>query len=212
MEAKVTLDEFNPHIIVLVSTFGRRNYRDMDSVSEYAEYAEKQEILLLVSAPEVEESQKYLRWRSKSSEMIRVYSADGQGNTLSRLTTTGDDDQGIMTLGECVRSTSWRRSGPQLERLGNGTYGRLVSGNGCAAVVAAGIAAMVLQCMQGVLEGEEWHRLRRTNTMYAPLRSMGEINRRSGLVWIKHWEWFGTEQRELELEKLVRDVLSKAQQ
>lgn len=198
MHFKFTVDEFEPDIIVMVRVSKQDQWK---RATLAIEYAEKKGILLL-AAPSSEDPSP----TSEVLEMIRVYSADGDGHSHSRYTGVEGHEHGIMTLGECVRSI-YR---PTIERWGpDATIGRLMSGDSCAAVVAAGIAAMILEQARSFLSKDEWYHLRRTGTMYALLRSMGELDEEIKSYWIKHWEWFGPERTSLDFEKEVRLVLQK---
>lgn len=193
----VRVEGCKPDIIVIVCA--EREVQVNRMIESAKDYAEQQGVILLAGASLKESSS-----ISTVCEMIRVHSADGDGHIRSD---SKDLRHGIMTLGECVSSVDRpiiRRPRPRP----NVTYGRMISGDSCAAVVAAGVVAMVLQQTRSFLTKDEWYHLHCPGTMHALLQRMGELDGESGLYWIKHWEWFGPERvPSLDIRKEVKSVL-----
>jgi hypothetical protein len=121
-------------------------------------------------------------WPAQDDSVICVHSGDGNGDP-SGFTPAARDGMRIMVLGECVNSAS----PPHLKHAGDH---HLMSGTSCAAPIAAGIAALILDYARGFLEQQEWEKLRRLKSMRRMFASMTDPDSRSEYRWIKHWVWF----------------------
>ena len=109
-------------------------------------------------------------WPARAVEVICVHAADGEGTP--KHTPGPADGQRVMVLGECIRSC-WPVRVPhqkfeQAEQV-SGSLGRkdsrYMSGTSCAAAVAAGIAAIILDYAQQFLTPDQWKRIRRVDGM-----------------------------------------------
>lgn len=138
-------------------------------------------------------------WPAKDMNVICVHSGDGHG-TPSRFTPSPQDSMKIMVLGECVNS-AW----PQ--KLKSPGDHKLMSGTSCAAPIAAGIAALILDCARGFLTQQEWERLRRADSMRRMFERMKDPNPYTGYWWIKHWEWFDSKRAEGWIHGEIRGIL-----
>ncbi|KAF8867425.1 hypothetical protein BDZ45DRAFT_795139 [Acephala macrosclerotiorum] len=140
-----------------------------------------------------------IAWPAKQAEVICVHSGDGYG-TPSSFTPSPQDSQRIMALGECVKS-AWPQS---LKSPGDQ---KLMSGTSCAAPIAAGIAAVILDYARGFLTQEEWEKLRRVDSMRRMFERMKDSNPHTGYWWIKHWEWFDPKRTEGWIHGEIRGIL-----
>lgn len=119
-------------------------------------------------------------WPAKDSNVICVHSADGDG-TPSTFTPSPQDGMRVMVLGECVDS-AWP---PKFKSNKNR---KLMSGTSCAAPIAAGIAAVLLDFAKGILSDEDMRRLHRTTSIQRLFRKIS--NPHGGYHWVRHWSLF----------------------
>ena len=85
-----------------------------------------------------------------------------------------------MGLGECVNS-AW----PQ--KLKSPGDHKLMRGTSCAAPIAAGIAALILDYARGFSTDQEWEMLHRVDSMRRMFEVMKENDPQPpGYWWIKH--------------------------
>ncbi|KLU87728.1 hypothetical protein MAPG_06721 [Magnaporthiopsis poae ATCC 64411] len=132
-------------------------------------------------------------WPARDPDVVCVHSADGHGFP-SRFTPRPLDNMRLMTLGEGVVS-AWppalmpKGSIPSVDESG----GVAMSGTSCATVVAAGIAAVVMDYARGSLTDEQWRNIHRADCMRNLLGRMNEGpsgGRSSDYNWVMHWAWF----------------------
>lgn len=120
-------------------------------------------------------------WPARSIDIICVHSADGDG-TPSSFTPGPADNQRVMVLGECVRS-AW----PEALEQGNHKF---MSGTSCAAPIAAGVAAVILDYSRRFLTNKEWLKLRKTEYMRKMFEIMKDPREAGGYWWIRPWVLF----------------------
>lgn len=123
-----------------------------------------------------------IAWPARAGEVICVHAADGLGNP-SDFTPNPDDNMRTMVLGECVRS-AW----PPKLRSTDGH--KRMSGTSCAAPIAAGIIAVILEYAMEFLDENEWDNLCRVDSIRRLLKTLGGENRNDGYCWVKHWTLF----------------------
>jgi subtilisin family serine protease len=140
-----------------------------------------------------------IAWPARDNNVICVHSADGNGNP-SDFTPAAQDGMRIMVLGECVESAS----PPHLK---NDNDKHLMSGTSCAAPIAAGIAAVVLDYARSFLTQREWEKLRRVAAMKRMFGSMTDSKANSEYWWIKHWAWFEPRREEGWIQGQIKGVL-----
>ena len=98
------------------------------------------------------------------------------------------DNKRITVLGECVDS-AWPPF-PEGSKYKAPDDRKLMSGTSCAALIAAGIAAVVLDYARSLLNEEEWQRLRRYDSMMNMFKELRDKDATIGYWWIKHWALF----------------------
>ena len=139
-------------------------------------------------------------WPARDMNVICVHSGDGHG-AASTFTPSPQDSMRIMVLGECVNS-AW----PQ--KLKSPVDHKLMSGTSCAAPIAAGIAALILDYARGFLTQKEWEMLHRVDS----IRRMFEIMKDNdpqppGYWWIKHWGLFDSRRAEGWIHGEIKGIL-----
>lgn len=137
-------------------------------------------------------------WPASDPNVICVHSGDGNGNA-STFTPEPQDSMRIMVLGECIRS-AW----PEKLQCPRGS--KLMSGTSCAAPIAAGIAALVLDYGRGFLSAKEWKRLRRVNSMRKVFDSMSKLTNQD-YRWVAHWTWFEPKRSEEWIQGEIKRIL-----
>lgn len=123
-----------------------------------------------------------IAWPAREENVICVHSADGLGNR-STFTPSPKDNMRIMVPGEYIYS-SWP------EKLGSLDNLKYMSGTSCAAPIAAGIAAVILDYARGFLNDEDWKSLRRVSSMRRMFEELRDMHNTEGYWWIKHWTLF----------------------
>ncbi|KAF4870778.1 Subtilisin DY [Colletotrichum siamense] len=137
-----------------------------------------------------------IAWPAREENVICVHSADGYGNR-SAFTPSPMDNMRIMVLGECINS-AWPR---KLKSPGDH---RQMSGTSCAAPIAAGIAAVVLDCARGFLSGQEFKSLCRVRSMRRMFEAMKDSGNSDGYWWIKHWTLFHEDRKDSWIQEEIR--------
>ncbi|KAF1966496.1 subtilisin-like protein [Bimuria novae-zelandiae CBS 107.79] len=158
------VDEWNVDMIVMSFGFGEE-HQDMQGAIRYAAF---REVLMFAAASNDGKNRPDgVAWPARDMNVICVHSADGHG-TPSTFTPGAQDNMRIKVLGESVK---------------------FLSGTSCAAPIAAGIAALILDYARAFLDEQEWRQLRRTDTIRRVFASMNSRSR-SEYWWINHWRWF----------------------
>jgi hypothetical protein len=163
-------------------------------------YAESKDVLLFAAASNDGKNRPDgIAWPAKESRVICVHSADGLG-TPSMYTPHPRDNAKIMVLGECVNSawlpdTDWEKEH------------RLMSGTSCAAPIAAGIAALLLDYARGFLSSTEARKLRRVDSMRRLFEAMKDHDAHSGYWWIRPWALFHMKHDEAYIQGVIRNTI-----
>ncbi|KAH7176810.1 peptidase S8/S53 domain-containing protein [Dactylonectria macrodidyma] len=190
------VDEWKVDIIVM--SFGFED--EQEPLSESVNYAARNNVLMFAAASNDGKNRpEEVAWPARDMHVICVHSAEGFG-TPSTFTPGPQDNQKIMVLGECVKS-AW----PQ--RLTSPENHKLMSGTSCAAPIAAGIAAILLDYARGFLEDGEWKRFRRVDSMRRMFEKMRSPGSPSGYWWIRHWKLFDERQSEGWIQGEIRGAL-----
>jgi len=137
-------------------------------------------------------------WPARAMDVICVHSADGYGRP-SIFTPGPTDNQRVMVLGECVRS-AW----PEKLRCGDH---KVMGGTSCAAPIAAGIAAVILDYAKQFLTTEEWYKLRRVEYMRRMFELMKAPGETGGYWWIRHWVLFDKSEEEIFIQRIIRKAI-----
>ncbi|KAH7127826.1 peptidase S8/S53 domain-containing protein [Dactylonectria estremocensis] len=190
------VDEWNVDIIVM--SFGFED--EQNPLSDSVNYAAQNNVLMFAAASNDGKNRpEEVAWPARDIHVICVHSAEGYG-TPSTFTPSPQDNQRIMVLGECVIS-AW----PQ--HLASPKNHKLMSGTSCAAPIAAGIAAILLDYARGFLGNDEWKRFRRVDPMRRMFEKMRGPGSPSGYWWIRHWKLFDERQSEGWIQGEIRGAL-----
>ncbi|UKZ73153.1 hypothetical protein TrVFT333_000794 [Trichoderma virens FT-333] len=150
---RYAVDDWKVNIIVISFGFGSRN----EIVSDAIKHAAFNDVLMFAAASNDGKNRPDgVAWPAIESNVICVHSGDGYGNPSS-FTPSPKENMRIMVLGESVRS-AWP---PNLGLPGDV---KDMSGTSCAAPVAAGVAALILDYARGFLSQQEWGALRRIDS------------------------------------------------
>lgn len=198
---RYAVDEWRVDIIVMSFGFFEEN----STVSEAINYAAYKQILMFAAASNDGKNRLGgVAWPASRSDVFCVHAADGLG-TASPFTPSPQDSMRVMVLGECVPS-AWppfpedsKRKAPKDRKFMNGTS--------CAAPIAAGIAAIVLDYARGFLEDDEWMSLRRYDSMMRMFKEMSEDNHYTGYWWIRHWTLFEDKMGDSGIQHTIRRFL-----
>jgi hypothetical protein len=191
------VDEWRVDIIVMSFGFGEE-HEELYSAIQYA--ATKEVLMFAAASNDGKNRPDGVAWPASNVNVICVHSADGHGNP-SAFTPAAQDSKRIMVLGECVKS-AW----PEHLQSANGH--KLMSGTSCAAAIAAGIAALVLDYARGFLTPEEWTKLHRIGCMRKVFMSMADRTD-SGYDRIKHWNWFHPDVTEGWIQGEIKKIISR---
>lgn len=176
--------------------FGARN----DKVFEEIKYAAYREVLMFAAASNDGKNRPDgVAWPASESRVICVHSGDGFGNP-SPYTPSPQENMKIMVLGECVRS-AWPQKLKSLDGF------KHMSGTSCAAPIAAGIAAIILDYARGFLSQKDWESLRRVDSMRRMFESLKDPHNNTGYWWIKHWQMFEPDRKECWIQEEIRRFL-----
>ncbi len=188
------MDEWKVDIIVMSFGFGR----EIDTLSDAIDHAASEGVLMFAAASNDGKNRPSgPAWPASKTGVICVHSADGYGNP-SLFTPSPQDSMRIAVLGECVRS-AWP------EKLKVPNHHKFMSGTSCAAPIAAGIAAVILDYARGFLDEQEWKRLRRYDSMRRMFKEYSDNT--NGYWWIKHWALFEPERDESWIQGEIRRFL-----
>jgi subtilisin family serine protease len=191
------VDHWGVDIIVMSFGFGE----EKSAIHEAIRYAASKEVLMFSAASNDGKNRPDgVAWPARDDKVICVHSADGHG-TPSTFTPAPQDNKRIMVLGECIKS-AW----PGHLQSENGH--KRMSGTSCAAPIAAGIAALVLDFARGFLTPVEWEKLRRVAAMRSVFESMADKSV-SGYWWIKYWNWFDPDVTEGWIRGEIKKIISR---
>ncbi|KAJ4376387.1 hypothetical protein N0V83_001670 [Neocucurbitaria cava] len=183
-------------IIVMSFGFGEEHKDLYDAIQEAAY---KNVLVFAAASNDGKNRPDGVAWPAKDNNVICVHSGDGNG-ARSTFTPSPSDNMRIMVLGECVKSAC----PPHLKCAADH---KLMSGTSCAAPIAAGIAALILDYARGFLDEHEWNRLRRTTAMLRMFKRMKDEHSTDGYWWIKHWQWFDSSRTVGWIQGEIRGVL-----
>ncbi len=173
------VDEWAVDIIVLPFWFEEKN----DDINRAIRHAAFNSVLMFAAASNDGKNRPDgVAWPARDSRVICVHSADGLGNR-SKFTPDPQDGMRIMVLGEGIQS-AWP---PQ---PGSSEDHKPMSGTPYSALIAAGIAAMILDYARGFLSEAEWEKLRDRDSMLRLFDRMKSPYSTDGYWWIMHWRLF----------------------
>ncbi|EHK26381.1 uncharacterized protein TRIVIDRAFT_63697 [Trichoderma virens Gv29-8] len=194
---RYAVDDWKVNIIVMSFGFGSRN----ETVYDAIKYAAFNDVLMFAAASNDGKNRPDgVAWPAIESNVICVHSGDGYGNPSS-FTPSPKENMRIMVLGECVRS-AWP---PNLGLPGNV---KDMSGTSCAAPIAAGVAAFILDYARGFLSQQEWESLRRIDSMRRMFERLKDPDNHTGYWWIKHWGLFDSKRDESWIQGEIKGFLS----
>jgi hypothetical protein len=151
-----------------------------DCIIEEIGYAAFKNVLIFAAASNDGKNRPdRIAWPARDSRVFCVHSGDGTG-TPSTFTPHAVEDKTIMVLGECVQS-AWT------SHLNGTSDSRLMSGTSCAAPIAAGIAALVLDYARSFLTTVEAEKFRRKDPMRRFFDRMQVSGRHYDYWWICPW-------------------------
>lgn len=182
---RYAVDEWRVDIIVMSFGFGQ----EAETLSKAIDHAASKKVLIFAAASnEGKNRPDGVAWPASRPDVFCVHAASGKGSR-SHFTPTAQDGMRIMTLGECVRS-AWPPFPEGSKRKMPGDS-KLMSGTSCAAPIAAGIAAIILDLARGFLDDNDWKRLRRPESMQRMFNHLrDQYDNGSGYWWIMHWKLF----------------------
>lgn len=167
----------------------------IDKAIRYASY--KGRLMFAAASNDGRNRSDDIAWPARDANVICIHSGDGNG-TRSPFTPTSQDNMRIMVLGESVQSAC----PTHVDSSGL----RYMSGTSCAAPIAAGIAALILDYARGFLDDEQWQTLRRTDAMRNMFKRMRDENH-ADYWWIKPWKIFREDRTKEWIEGEIRAAL-----
>ncbi|KAL5092194.1 hypothetical protein Trisim1_002079 [Trichoderma cf. simile WF8] len=190
------VDDWKVDIIVMSFGFGSRNEIVYDAIK----HAAFNDVLMFVAASNDGKNRPGgVAWPAIESNVICVHSGDGYGNQSS-FTPSPKENMRIMVLGECVRS-AWP---PKLKLPGDV---KDMSGTSCAAPIAAGVAAVILDYARGFLSQKEWGTLHRTDSMRRMFERLKDPDNHTGYWWVQHWGLFDSNRDESWIQGEIKGFL-----
>ncbi|KAF3074304.1 Major intracellular serine protease [Trichoderma lentiforme] len=190
------VDGWKVDIIVMSFGFGSRNEIVYDAIK----HAAFNDVLMFVAASnEGKNRPGGVAWPAIESNVICVHSGDGYGNQSS-FTPSPKENMRLMVLGECVRS-AWP---PKLKLPGDV---KDMSGTSCAAPIAAGVAAVILDYARGFLSQQEWGTLHRTDSMRRMFERLKDPDNHTGYWWVQHWGLFDSNRDESWIQGEIKGFL-----
>ncbi|KAM0455083.1 hypothetical protein ACHAPV_007972 [Trichoderma viride] len=193
---RYAVDEWKVDIVVMSFGFGSKNEVVYDAIK----YAAFNDVLLFAAASNDGKNRPDgVSWPAIESHVICIHSGDGYGNQSS-FTPSPKENMRIMVLGECVRS-AWP---PNLNLAGDN---KDMSGTSCAAPIAAGVAAVILDYARGFLSRQEWESLHRVDSMRRMFERLKDPDSHSGYWWIQHWGLFDSKRDESWIQGEIKGFL-----
>ncbi|KAL6695706.1 peptidase S8/S53 domain-containing protein [Trichoderma pleuroticola] len=194
---RYAVDDWKVDIIVMPFGFGSRN----DIVYKAIKHAAFKDVLMFAAASNDGKNRPGgVAWPAIDSHVICVHSGDGHGNQSS-FTPSPKENMRIMALGECVRS-AWP---PKLKLPGDV---KDMSGTSCAASIAAGVAAVILDYARGFLSQKEWETLHQTDSMRRMFESLKDPDNHAGYWWVQRWGLFDSKRDESWIRGEIRGFLA----
>ncbi|KAM0520623.1 hypothetical protein ACHAPE_003020 [Trichoderma viride] len=195
---RYAVDEWKVDIIVMSFGFGSKNEVVYDAIK----YAAFNDVVMFAAASNDGKNRPDgVAWPAIESHVICIHSGDGYGNQSS-FTPSPKENMRIMVLGECVRS-AWP---PNLNLPGDN---KDMSGTSCAAPIAAGVAAIILDYARGFLSRQEWESLHRIDSMRRMFERLKDpdSHMHSGYWWIQHWRLFDSKRDESWIQGEIKGFL-----
>ncbi|RTE84122.1 hypothetical protein BHE90_001332 [Fusarium euwallaceae] len=179
------VDEWKVDMIVMSFGFGVR-HKALENAIKHA--TDKDVLIFAAASNDGKNRPDEAAWPASRMDVFCVHSADGLGNP-STFTPSPQDNMRIMVLGESVQSawpSKFKAKGDQ----------KHMSGTSCAAPIAAGIAAVVLDYARGFLSEDEWRQFRRYESISRMFKRLSDTKNPSGYWWVKHWTLFDDRQED----------------
>ncbi|SPO04606.1 uncharacterized protein DNG_07291 [Cephalotrichum gorgonifer] len=193
---RYAVDTWEVDIIVMSFGFGTESI----VLSEAIDHAAYKKVLMFAAASNDGKNRPGgVAWPASKTGVFCIHSADGYGNASS-FTPSPRDNKRIMVLGECVKS-AWP------EKLKAAGDHKLMSGTSCAAPIAAGIAAVVLDYARDFLDQREWDRLRTYDSMLRMFDKLRDGDATTGYWWIRHWTLFDSDKDEYWIQGEVKGCI-----
>lgn len=190
------VDDWEVDIIVLSLGFGKEN----GVINKSIRYAASKDVLMFAAASNDGRNRPDgIAWPARRSDVLCVHSGNGDGSRSS-FTPDAEDHKRIMVLGEGVES-AWPL------HLGCKKGHKIMNGTSCAAPIAAGIAALVLDYARGFLTSDEWIKLRRTDSMREAFSRMKNHKSHGEHWWIRHWTLFHPDRSEGWIQDEIRSAI-----
>ncbi|ROW15178.1 hypothetical protein VPNG_03034 [Cytospora leucostoma] len=192
---RFAVDDWEVDIIVM--SFG---FADEDEgIYQAIKHAAHKDVLMFAAASNAGKNEG-VAWPARDAHVICVHSGDEFGNP-SAFTPETQENMKIMVLGESVLSAWPHEPSPNNFKT--------LSGTSCAAPIAAGIAAVMLDYSRGFLSENEWKAFRRLGSMRRMFEQLkGTSSTASGYWWIKHWHLFDADKEQAWIEGEIRRFLT----
>ncbi|KAI9660900.1 MAG: hypothetical protein M1821_009227 [Bathelium mastoideum] len=194
---------------IITMSFGCNNR--VDNIHEAIVDACNNNVLIFVAASNSGGNDRIM-WPARMDRVIRIHATDGNGNGTRFTPNAMANDNNFAVLGSGVNG-SWPES------LGCSTM--RMNGTSCAAPIAAGIAAILLEYVRKVkpLHGEfdgyekEFDRLRERQGMSSILHKMVKKDTiaRGPYNYIEPWELLNSEDKQCTEEYVLRTILRELQ-
>lgn len=156
----------------------------------------------LMFAPASVDSQDRARaisWPAWHQDVICVHAGSTEGEP-SQWTPAAQDDMTIMLLGENVESAC----PPHLLFRDNKMY---MTGTACATVLAAGVAVMLLDFAEIILDEKAQKLIRQTVSMRNVFSEMAQDTGTHAYSWVKPWEMFNSGQDVSTIERFIKAAI-----
>lgn len=163
----------------------------VDVINDAIKFAHDEKNILLFAAASNCGGNDEIAWPAKSDKVICVHATDGYGKSTRFTPNALDNADNFAVLGSAVKSY-W----PHLTK--EGTYEMRMSGTSCAAPVAAGIAAIVIEFIRRKSAGNAkfandvaFDRLRERQVMINIFRKMVRGNKKvKEYDYVEPWKLF----------------------
>lgn len=187
------MDVWKIDIVVMSFGFAKSD----ETLYQAIQHAAREGVLIFAAASNAGKNlPEGIAWPAREENVICVHSADGFGNR-SAFTPSPKDNMRIMVLGEYIKS-------PWPEKLKSPENLKHMSGTSCAAPIAAGIAAVILDYARDFLNDDEWKSLRRVRSMRRMFEELRDTDNTEGYWWIKHWTLFTKDKEPVWIQEEIR--------